>query len=190
MYSLVINGVTHRVTRVGGKIVYDPPLDREFEKTTNARLREMLRTRAVPRTMTDREFFQGMGTLADQYRKDPEGLNDLIRAAKSQGYTPSPHDVYVDGLASRLGDPDAFVPPSGGRGHIKKVCQKKGLGCRGVVNIEPPAPTRDYAKHPKKLLGDDIVSEEVGRLKRNPGNARRKDAELRDEVIQKHALKL
>jgi hypothetical protein len=191
-YVIVINGTRHTVTTDSrGREVYDPPLDRAFEKKCEKRFKEMLESRAPPRCMTDDVFFGGPGrrTLLDQFDGDEYGVNELVQAARKRGYNPSPFDTYVDTIADGLGDPEAFVS-TGGRGHIRRVCEKRGLGCRGAVNLEPRAPDRDYIKEPKVALAEDIVQEEMTRMKKDPKNASKKEGELRDQIISKHALKL
>jgi hypothetical protein len=141
--------------------------------------------------MTDREFFQGHGTLDQQFGGDTASLMEVVSSARAHGYNPGAHDVYMDNLAQFPGDPDAFVPATGGRGHVQKVCEKRGWSCKGSVNVKSAAPKRDAIKSPKTDLAEDIVQAEVNkRIKRDPANAKRSRAELREEVIGKHALKL
>lgn len=190
-YTIVVNGVSHSVSHVDGRAVYDPPLDKAFERQSDARLRDMLRSQSAPRCMTDREFFQGIGTLDKQFADDEEGLREVVRIARSHGYNPGAHDVYMDNLAQFPGDPEAFVTPSGGRGQIKRVCEKRGVSCHGAVEVKAVAPTRDHVKSPKCLLADDIVDDEIKRrVKKDPSLAKKSRAELREQVIDKHALKL
>ena len=50
-------------------------------------LAEMLALQEAPGAMTDRELFQGMGTLADQFKGEERNLTKLVAAAKD--YSPS-----------------------------------------------------------------------------------------------------
>ena len=76
-------------------------------------------------TMTDREYFRGQGTLLDQFTGEEHILEAHIKQAKKDGYTPGINDVYNPMIANKPGDGKAFVPPTGGRGHIKRVCQER-----------------------------------------------------------------
>lgn len=139
------------------EIVSDNPLTQAFYEEMRSRgeshnMAELLALRQFPGTMTDREFFEGQGTLADQFKGDEAMLNTIIERARSKGYNPNPNDVYVSALANDVGDPLAFVPPTGGRGHIQKVCEKRGTSCHGAVEVKGRQPENDprETKKPKK----------------------------------------
>jgi hypothetical protein len=151
------------------------------------RMAEMLAFRQAPRANTDREFFEGRGTLETQFSGTPDALNYVIRNAMKHGYKPNPNDVYTSALARFPGDPQAFVPATGGRGHIQAVCERRGWACEGSVNVKSREPT----EAPKSIrLGEDIVQKKIRKMVReNPDNARRPIGELRDEIINKHGSK-
>ena len=107
------------------------------------RLRDMLKSRSAPRCLTDVEFFGDVGTLSKQYEGEEGYLNQIVSNAKSHGYSPNPHDFYMGNLARFPGDPEAFIPPTGGRGHLKKVLQKRGLPCSGAVEVAGREPIED-----------------------------------------------
>jgi len=107
-------------------------------------------TRRAPGAKTDREFFSGMGTLADQFRGEEYVLEKMVKIAESHGRKPHYTDVYQPGIANFPGDPEAFVPASGGRGHVQRVCEKRGLDCVGIVNVKSPVREPEPPKKPKR----------------------------------------
>jgi len=97
------------------------------------RMSEMLAFQQAPRAMTDAVFFEGFGTLDKQFAGDEKVRDQVIKRAMASGYKPNNNDVYLSALARYPGDPEAFVPATGGRGHVKKVCEKRGWECDGAV---------------------------------------------------------
>jgi len=145
---------------------------------------EMCALRQPPGAMADGEFFRDQGTLADQFKGDEAKLEHITAVAKSQGYTPTPNDVYMPGLADYPGDPLAFVPPTGGRHHIKKVCEEKNLECSGQVNVKrvEKEPSRNVP------LAEDLVQEAVADMHVTDPDLCRKATyqDLREEAIYRH----
>lgn len=144
----------------------------------------MTACQAAPRSLTDRELFAGMGTLADQYQ-DQEYLNRIIAGAKAHGYQPNPHDFYMGNLARFEGDPEAFVPATGGRGHIEKVCRQRGIPCSGAVNVKGREPDTNPLESKVKLAEDIVQAKLRKRLLREPGLSNR-TRELREDIVAKH----
>lgn len=119
-----------------------------IERGESVMLAEMLALQQAPRGMTDDVFFSGVGTLDQQFKGD-EGkaqLGLLVNEAKKRGHKPNYNDYYVSGLASFPGDPDAFVPRTGGRAHVKNVLEKKGWASEGAVNVKGREPESDPHK--------------------------------------------
>ena len=87
--------------------------------------------------VTDNEFLAGHGTLAQQFDGAEDQLKDVLDGARARGFTPGIHDVYLSSIADDVGDPKAFVPPDGGRHHVKKVAEKHNLAVNGMVNHKP-----------------------------------------------------
>lgn len=146
---------------------------------------EMCATRSAPRGMTDSVFFAGVGTLADQFRGEEQVLDHMVKVATRKGRRPSPNDYYQPGLARFVGDPEAFIPASGGRGHVQAVCEKRGWACEGSVKVKA---RQDAPK--KKRLANDIVEAAVNqRIAADPDQARVDRRELKAEVISKHGSK-
>lgn len=188
-----INGSDHLVSWVDGKRVYDPPLDPGVAERSQKKFQQMTEEGAAPKANTDREFYEGMGTLEQQFKNDPEGLKQTVAAARAQGYEPHYTDFYMGNLADRTGDPKAFIQSSGGRGDIKRRCLEKGVTCEGSVSVTPAE--IGYRPPPKKdvRLAEDLIAEEmVTRVLSNPDlgyqckENPKKLAELREEVIETH----
>lgn len=152
-------------------------------------LAEMLALRKAPRVMTDAVFFEGRGTLDKQFGEKDElrQLDELIAAAKSHGYTPNPNDVYEDGLADFFGDPKAFVSPSGGMTHVRRVLEEKGVGCQGAFSLKS-RPLDNEPEHCR--LAPDLVAEQVEQMMQLDPELRFKadPRELAEEAISKHGF--
>lgn len=123
-------------TQADGTTVFDPPLPKDYQAQCDSRLGRVFESRVFPGLNTDTTFLANRGTL-DQQIEDPIVLDRVIKGAKKEGYTPKPTDVYISGLADYPGDRKAFVG-SDAKGHIRKVCEEKGVGCQGSVNIPMP----------------------------------------------------
>jgi len=88
---------------------------------------------------------------------------------------------YVGGLADKRGwkDPEAWVS---GVDDIKRVAQKRRLAVQGIYNYDPGP-----AEPKRSVLNERIVQQEVRRLRK--ANKKKSTGELREKVIEKHALK-
>jgi hypothetical protein len=126
--------------------------------TMSPRLKDMLLSRQPPRALTDREFLEGHGRLLDQFGGDEGEANWIISQAMANGYKPSESDVYIDQLARFPGDKEAFVPAGDARGHIKRVCESRGIRCMGAVSSSGSEPVEDPSASDIPL-GQDIVEE-------------------------------
>jgi len=85
-------------------------------------------------------LLKGFGTLADQFRTDPENLKQLARNAEAEGIALHPHGRFVGDLC-RTGhplDPQAVVPPLDSQDYVKHVCNKNGWDCQGAVTVKQP----------------------------------------------------
>ncbi|MHC4180536.1 MAG: FmdB family zinc ribbon protein [Planctomycetota bacterium] len=132
---------------------------------------------------TDTSFFAGVGTLLQQCDGDEKEANRIAKAAKKEGYTPSYNDFYCP----TVGDSPAssFIPVTGGREHVKKVCRRRGVSCRGMVEMEAP----ERPPTPKKKLSEKFIRERSAALiHRDPGLANKK-RELREQLIDTHAFR-
>lgn len=151
------------------------------------RLATMLALQQAPRVLTDAVFLAGFGTLDKQVKSD-EQCNWLVSRAKAQGYDVGPNHVYNPHLARFTGDGEAFIPPSDARGHVQKICEKRGLECNGAVNVK--AVQRDPQPQPKskgKRLASNIVDRiEQRMLTENPDLKHKNRRELRESIVDKH----
>ena len=98
-------------------------------------LAEMLALREGPHLSTDTRFMAGSKTLRDQFPSEDE-LNRVVKLAKAQGYTPKSTDFYDGNLATKCGDPAAFIPHDNPKAHIRKVCEKRDWTCHGPVEVK------------------------------------------------------
>jgi hypothetical protein len=148
------------------------------------RLAEMLAAQQAPGARTDREFFRAHSTLDAQFKVDRH-LKHYVRQAKKAGYKPNINDVYLSQLARFPGDPEAFI--SGGRNQIRRVLEKRGWGCEGIVDVKP---SQYQPEIPDIPLGADIIKETACEMVReNPDLAKKSKRELTEMVIDKHAPK-
>lgn len=160
------------------------------EKGNTHKFAEMVATRKPPRAMTDRELFEGVGTLGKQFAGEEDNLEYLVRVAKAHGGSVGYNDVYMANLARFPGDPEAFVKPGGGRGQIKEFCERNGMECHGAVETKHRQPEEDPMEHCIPL-GEDLVQEEIRNMhRRDPEGVEqrlKKDPiEVREEVIDRH----
>lgn len=158
----------------------------ELRKRGNSEmLAEMLALRSAPASKTDREFLAGRGML-DKQVGDPAQLQAILAAAKAQGFTPGPGDVYDPGLARRMGDPEAFIPNGDGRSYVKKLCEKRGWGAHGMVEVKHRPPDQE----PENVrLAPDLIEERLRHMvAENPDVLRRNRAEVEAEIVEKHGM--
>jgi hypothetical protein len=152
------------------KVSDDPAIQAYYEKCrkkgTSHTLALMFAEAQPPQSQTDREFmrgtengrqFQGRPEVGNEYRRVAEGLGGQTKGKK-----------YLSSLAAFPGDPRAWVDS---RADVAKVCEERGWGCTGAVNVKhrtdeaPPAPVP---------VGEDIVQAEVA-----------KTGETREKVVAK-----
>lgn len=160
---------------------YPPPEQLRCEVCTGRALRRF----PVPVLVTDTSFMAGQGTLLQQCEGDDKEADRIAKAAKKQGYNPGVNDVYVATIANSTGDPAAFIPPGSGRGHVKDLCRRRGTSCNG--RVEYTAPKRPPVK--KKKLSEKFIRERSRALiHQRPELAHKPAGELRQQLIEKHAL--
>lgn len=172
--------VSEGVTVTAGAIYW-----RLREEGESARFSEMVALQSPPRCMSDRELFEGFGTLDKQF-SDPLYKKFVLDNAKRRGFVPGNYDVYMPSLARYPGDPEAFVPPTGGRGHIKKICEQRGWAHEGCVTVKGQDGARNPLDDKDKKLAPDLVAENMRKyVEKNPGVKMSRD-ELRHTIIEKH----
>lgn len=183
--SLRINGVTHRmIQQKDGSIIYDPPLPKSEIARGRNNIGEMIRAKSFPGLKTESNFFSNRGTLEQQFKDDPEFLQEIIAGAQADGYNPNPNDVYVSQIARKTGDRKAFVSQADGVSKIRKVCEEQKLHCEELgterYEVAPKAPVK---------LADDLVQQKVAEYKSHPEFSRMKDQELREFVVEQHGAR-
>lgn len=149
----------------------------------------MLVMQQPPACQTDATFFEGRGTLSDQLGK---AVNHYTHIAEQHGYRPGARDVYEPGLARFQGDPEAFIPAVGGKGHVKRVLEKRGYRVKrsdsashglGVEAIQQPPPKA-------KRMGNDLIRDNAQKMiQQDPSLAKLSKRDLKEAVIEKHGPK-
>ncbi len=160
---------------------------------------EMLTYQQPPGVVTDATFVAAAkertirhvinnGTYADRML-----MRKTLAAARKQGYKPNPNDIYEPQLAKKPGDPAAFIPAGNARGHVKAVCEARGMACEGSVNVRHRQPEHDPLGAPKGLA-EDLISEKVdAHVQENPALQKLKKKarrtayrNLREKIIHTH----
>jgi len=159
---------------------------RSLDTGATLKFAHMCALQQAPKCMTDREFFHGVGDLGKQFEGSDQDLALRLKVAKQHGYKPSRNDFYNPALARFPGDPEAFIPSTGGRGHVQKVLESRGQSAEGAVNVKgreapPPQPKR---------LGDDIALAAAKKMAaENPELRRKSKRELISMAVEKHGAK-
>lgn len=144
---------------------------------------EMLTLQQAPGSRTDKEFFNGRGTLASQFDGDEKVLAKVVQNAKSRGFVPGVNDVYVPSMADGVGDPAAFVPATGGRNHVRRVCEQRGWSCDGDVKLKG----RDAGEPVNVPLAADLVAEGAyNATLQNPDMTHKQKSELAEKISHEH----
>lgn len=159
--------------------------DKVIAEGGSPRLAEMLALRSPPMALTDRELFDGVGTLDKQFDGATDQLEKTVAAARKHGYSPGVNDFYNPMIARFIGDPEGFIPPTGGRNHMRRVMEKRQANMSGAVEVKAPMyrePTPDIP------LSEAVVSEKMAELLSKDSKAKAASKkELRQEIIKKHA---
>lgn len=157
-------------------------------KGLTPRFAEMLALQQPPRSMSDREYLAGHGSLLKQFGGDENMTKYAVERARELGGNPGMNDYYDPGLC-RPGmqfDPQAFVPAGGGRGYVKRLCEERGVGCSGPVEVK----AREDEPAPPVVMAERLVNEGIDHLiATDPKKKTKKRAELREEVIATRAYR-
>jgi hypothetical protein len=157
----------------------DPAIQAHYDECrrqgTSHNLALMFAEAQPPMSSTDREFMRGTEN-GRQFQGNQRAGNEYRRVAESMGQN-TKGKKYLSSLAEFPGDPKAWVDS---RADVQKVCEERGWGCTGAVNVKhrtdtaPPAPI---------AVGEDIVQAEVQREVAE--GSKEKPKELREKVIAK-----
>jgi hypothetical protein len=135
----------------------NPTIQKHYEKClrqgTSETLAEMFALGQPPMSNTDREFLEGHCN-GNEFEKTP-WIGDLYKAEAEAAGLDITGKKYLAGLAAYPGDPRAWVS---GRADVQRVCEERGWGCQGAVNVKAQEPVSDMADAP---LADDIVDNKV-----------------------------
>lgn len=156
---------------VNGEAVWDPPFTEAEKARHGQNMRDMLDSGRGPVLVTDNTFWQG------QWERNARLGAVHAEEARRAGVSTA-GKVYISGLAEFPGDPRAWVD---GRGDLKRICEEKGYGCKGAVNVEP------VKTEPEEIaLAPDIVENEVQSILADHPEPQTVDVgELRQEVYDK-----
>lgn len=169
-------GATRGAVYVRGRMLGEDPV---FLTMTTLQSGPVIKTEAT--------YLAGRKTVADDLGDAQMGM--YRRLAKRYGFTPGPNDIYNPNLARRPGDPDAWMPPTNARSHVRNVCLKRGdalIREDGAEIVKPRSPDRDpYEKAP--ALAPDLVNANARRmLRKDPSLRKKKPQEIREMVLAKH----
>lgn len=141
---------------------------------------DMLAHAKPPQSKTDREFLRGHCN-GSQFEDTPYIGDGYRQMALENGVNPK-GKIYLGTLARFPGDPEAWVS---GRGDVQKVCEMRGWGCEGSVNVK----VREQLNPPKApALAPDIVQGHVENqlAMMDPGDAARADVgEMAHNITEK-----
>jgi hypothetical protein len=160
-------------------------------KGESHRLAEMLAFGQGPALLTDAVFLENHCNGSQWAGPAQEWIGDLYKQEAAKAGVDVKGKIYLGGLARFPGDPEAWVS---GRGDVKRVCESRGWGCTGAVEVkrqEPltPAPVKAVADDIVKDLVEaklDLLPEEERRRAEGPGGQAILEG-LREEVVSTHA---
>lgn len=77
---------------------------------------------------------------------------------------------YMPGLARPgvMNDPEAYV---GSRSDVKRICQKRGWGCAGSVNVEPVVLDEPNVMEKPYEVCDELVNDAIDQSEADRGEA-------------------
>lgn len=142
-------------------------------------LAEMLASRSFPGCRgTDRAFMQGRKLDGSQF----EGLHPLVgrtylEAAARAGVSVT--GKYYSGVAARFpGDPEAWIDSTH---DLKVLCERRGWGCTGAVEVKPREAGSDPLAGPYQVA-DDLVEDHVAAVLAQRPELAPRASEIREEV--------
>lgn len=181
-----------RLAQITAEVSEWPQWQQDFyhqivSRGTGPVMAHMLASQQPPVCRTDSELMAGQNKIKDL----PDGYRQMLcRALKKNGATFSIHDSYHGGPANFLGDPECLVGHGHGRSHMKRLCEKRGLKGSGVVDVDGTKCVEQKPLERVHQLHPRIVENIRQRMiDEDPGLAFQDQRELRESIIDKHALK-
>ncbi len=172
----------------GGKLIDCQKRTAAQKRADKARMQDLLDNRSAPGfTGGEDSFFNTHGTLRQQLGPQTDMI---VAAAKAQGYTPGPNDVYMPSMCrpNRPGDPIAFFSPgSGARAQMKQRIEKHfGTESEGWVKTKQNFHNKVESTLPKPGLCGDIVEDLYQeRVVENP-DLLKHEGETKADIVKKH----
>ena len=98
---------------------------------------------------------------------------------------------FLWGIAMKKGDRDAFVNPVNGRGHLKKLAQKRRVDMFGSADVKGRSePHKDPRDHAPRLSRSIVSRHLMEQVKQDPGLLqRRSKRDVCEEIVDKHTRK-
>jgi hypothetical protein len=149
------------------------------------KLADMFASRKAPGACTDREFMYGKRHV-DQFENEPE-VGRLYRAIAARYGVSTQGKFYMSQLADFPGDPRAWIDS---KDDIRRICEQRGWGCEGIVNVQPARYKDDgQTDDGPYMVAEDIVEEEFqSHVAENPDLARlpaEKQAEYKADLRER-----
>ncbi|NLX55067.1 MAG: hypothetical protein GXY58_08135 [Planctomycetaceae bacterium] len=148
------------------------------------RFAEMVAMQRPPRPDTDDVQMEGIPRVREQ-ANEPY-MRDVLARAKARGFTPPDDAIYHSGLARFPGDHEAFITPEMGRGYIRSLCERRGWGAVGDMEIAPREPERDPLESAPPMAEDLVQRTTATMVRRDPALKELSRAELRQRAIDKY----
>lgn len=140
----------------------------------------------APRCDTNDTFWAGRKSFWQTH--GTEYANSVRKKLESQGVSLGAGKEYLPELARFPGDKEAVVPTHDVRGHIRAVCEKRGMIYNSPTDITCREPDSDpLAPENCKPLGEDIISGYAKHMvQKDPSLAKKSRREIRETVLAKH----
>lgn len=118
----------------------------------------------------------------------PEYAASIKSKLAAKGCRIGANDEYMAELARFPGDPEAVIPFSGARSHIKSLCESRGWGCEGAVTVKHREPEKDLLSDEECVpMAEDLIRQKAAKMvKENPDLKRIPRATLRAKVLEKY----
>lgn len=155
--------------------------DQLIKKGNTPQFAAMIAMRQPPGTKgTDRALLEG-DIIHHGLQHYPDWFKEMaIGRARKAGIDVA-GKVYKSGLADSRGPecPDAWV---GGTDDILRVCKKRNLSCRGIVNYTG----HDTPPTPDVPLAEDLIQESIPDMLMQEPKLAKDPVQLREAIIEKH----